>query len=144
MIDRLLAWFKNPPVAAEATPNTHRAAAALLVEVALADHELSDTEEAALPGLLRQYAQLETEDAIELIQLAKQDVENAVALHEFTRHLNEQFSLEEKLDLVTTLWRIAFADQVIHKYEEHMIRRIADLLHLRHSEFMQCKHKVLN
>lgn len=147
MINQLLAWFKNTPEnSAEDNASTQatRAAAALLVEVAMADHQLSEAEEAALPGLLRQYANLTTEEAIELIQLAHDDVENAVALHEFTRHLNEHFSLQEKLDLITVLWRMAYADQDIDKYEEHIIRRIADLLHLRHSEYMQCKHRVLN
>lgn len=147
MINSLLAWFKNTP---EDTDNQSghskatRAAAALMVEVALADHQLSEEEEAALPGLLRQYAELSTEEAIELIQLAHEDVEDAIALHEFTRHLNEEFSLEEKLDLITVLWRMAYADQDIDKYEEHIIRRIADLLHLRHSEYIQCKRRVLN
>lgn len=147
MITTLLAWFKNTPEGTDA-PSSHtkttRAAAALMVEVAMADHELSEAEEAALPGLLRQYAELSTEEAIELIQLAHDDVEEAIALHEFTRHLNEEFTLEEKLDLITVLWRMAYADHYIDKYEENIIRRIADLLHLRHSEYMQCKHRVLN
>ena len=147
MINRLLAWFKNTPEG-ETDTSGHtkatRAAAALMVEVAIADHTLSEAEEAALPGLLRQYADLNTEEAIELIQLAQDDVEDAIALHEFTRHLNEEFNLDEKLELITVLWRMAYADQDIDKYEEHIIRRIADLLHLRHSEYMQCKHRVLN
>lgn len=148
MINRILEWFKASESESEASPHslsrTNRAAAALMVEVALADHEFSEAEQAALPGLLRQYADLDAEEALELVEIAREDVDNAIALHEFTRHLNEDFTLDEKLELITVLWRMAYADQDIDKYEEHIIRRIADLLHLRHSEFMQCKHRVLN
>lgn len=144
MIDRLLNWFQKDETTQATPQTTNKAAAALMVEVAFADHDFSEQERAAMPSLLRQYANLSTEEAVELIQIAEEEVDDAVDLHQFTQYLNEKFSLAQKLDLVTVLWRIAYADQHIDKYEEHIIRRIADLLHLRHSEYMQCKHRVLN
>ncbi len=139
-----MAWFKAEDQPQTNRNTTERAAAALLLEVALADDEFSDEEKASLPALLRQHTQLTTQEAMDLLEIAHEDVESAVAIHEFTRHLNETFTLEEKLDLLTTLWRVAYADQHIDKYEEHVIRKVADLLHLRHSEFIQCKHKAMN
>ena len=145
MINRLLDWFKTAnDITDEPEASPHRAAAALLVEVAFADHEFTESEQAALPTLLRQYTGLDTEEAIQLIEIAHEAVDQAVDLREFTHYLNENFSIDEKLDLVTVLWRVAYADQDIDKYEEHLIRKIADLLHLRHSEYIQCKHRVLN
>ncbi len=144
MFKRVLDWFKDEQQTEDSNANSpSRAAAALLLEVAFSDNEFSEAERAVLPGLLHQHTQLSLEECNELIEVAQQDVDHALSLHQFTHYLNEQFSLEQKIDLCTTLWKVALADQTIDKYEDNMIRKIADLLHLRHSEFMQCKHKAL-
>ncbi|MEH6344465.1 MAG: TerB family tellurite resistance protein [Bermanella sp.] len=143
MFKRVLDWFKDEQQTEKSDANSpSRAAAALLLEVAFSDNDFSDTERAAMPNLLHQHTQLSLKECEELIEIAQQDVDHALSLHQFTHYLNEQFSLDQKLDLCTTLWKVAFADQYIDKYEDNMIRKIADLLHLRHSEFMQCKHKA--
>ena len=145
MFKQLLDWFKEDQQNEEAPSNTpNRAAAALLLEVAYSDNEFSDSERAALPKLLHQHTQLSTEECLNLIKVAEQDVDHALSLHQFTHYLNEQFTLQQKLDLCITLWKVALSDGHIDKYEDNLIRKIADLLHLRHSEFMQCKHKAIN
>ncbi|MEY8264627.1 MAG: TerB family tellurite resistance protein, partial [Bermanella sp.] len=78
-----------------------------------------------------------------IIEIAERDVDRATSLHQFTRYLNEAFSLEQKIHLLTTLWLVAVSDGQVDKYEDHMIRKIADLLHLRHSEFIQCKQQAM-
>jgi len=144
MFKRVLDWFKDEQQTEESNANSpSRAAAALLLEVAFSDNEFSEAERIALPGLLHQHTQLSVEECHELIQVAQQDVDHALSLHQFTHYLNEEFSLDQKIDLCITLWKVALSDQTIDKYEDNMIRKIADLLHLRHSEFMQCKHKAL-
>ena len=145
MFKHLLDWFKEDQKNEETPSNTpSRAAAALLLEVAFSDNEFSDSEQAALPILLHQHTQLSIAECQELIKVAEQDVDHALSLHQFTHYLNEEFTLPQKLDLCTTLWKVALSDERIDKYEDNMIRKIADLLHLRHSEFMQCKHKAIN
>ncbi|MGO1233874.1 MAG: TerB family tellurite resistance protein, partial [Marinobacter sp.] len=49
---------------------------------------------------------------------------------------------QQKQMLLTSIWRVALADGRIDKYEEHLIRRMADLLHLNHREFMQARHQA--
>jgi uncharacterized tellurite resistance protein B-like protein len=145
MFKRLVDWFKEDQKNEEAPSNSpSRAAAALLLEVAFSDNEFSESERKALPELLRQHTQLSIEECLELIEVAQQDVDHALSLHQFTHYLNEQFTLQQKLDLCITLWKVALSDDRIDKYEDNMIRKISDLLHLRHSEFMQCKHKAIN
>ena len=109
-------------------------------EVAYADHEFDKTEQERLPELIKVHTGLTTQECLELMDIAKQEVDASTSIHQFTRHLNEKFSLEEKTELLTTLWSVAYADGNIDKYEDHMIRRISDLLHLRHSEFIKAKH----
>ncbi len=143
MFKHVLDWFKKDEEQhSDDTNSPQRAAAALLLEVAFADDEFSEQERKALPALLSKHTNLTTQECLEVIEIAAQDVDHATSLHQFTHYLNEQFTLEEKINLVTTLWLVALSDDQIDKYEDHMIRKISDLLHLRHSEFMQCKHKA--
>jgi uncharacterized tellurite resistance protein B-like protein len=74
-----------------------------------------------------------------LLAEAEQTVDRAHDLHQFTAEINRSLAHEEKLRLVEQLWRVARADEVVHKYEEHIIRRIADLLHVSHREFIAAK-----
>ena len=119
MLKHILDWFKEDQTSDE-TPNNspNRAAAALLIEVAFSDNEFSDTERKALPDLLRQHTKLTRSECLELIQLAEQDVDHALSLHQFTHYLNEEFNLEQKLDLCITLWKVALSDEHIDKYED--------------------------
>ena len=144
MLKSFLDWFKSEPELKEEAQIdvTQRAASALMVEVVLADTHFSEHEKEHLLETLKKQTGLTTQECIELADIARSEVDHATSLHQFTRHLNEAFNLEEKLNLVYTLWKIAYADGHLDKYEEHIIRRISDLLHLRHSEFIQMKLKA--
>jgi uncharacterized tellurite resistance protein B-like protein len=144
MFKRLLDWFSAPETQESPSNETERAIAALMIEVALADDSIEKQEREKLPELLRQHTGLTTQECLSLIEIAEEEVDNSVSLYEFTQHLDKQLSIESKCALVTRLWLISLADNEIDRYEEHTIRKISDLLHLRHSEFMQCKHEALN
>ncbi|MFT5592632.1 MAG: putative tellurite resistance protein B-like protein [Oceanicoccus sp.] len=144
MFKHILDWFKTPETQDAPSNQTERAIAALMVEVALADDNIDAQERNKLPELLRQHTDLTTQECLALIETAEHEVDHAVSLHDFTQHLNKALNIERKCELITRLWLISLADNEIDRYEEHAIRKIADLLHLRHSEFMQCKHEALN
>ena len=144
MFKRILDWFSAPETQSLPSNQTERAIAALMIEVALADDNIEQAERDKLPELLRAHSGLTTQECLSLIEIAEQEVDHAVSLYEFTQHLDKQLNIEEKCQLMTRLWQISLADNTIDRYEEHTIRKIADLLHLRHSEFMQCKHEALN
>lgn len=144
MFKHILDWFSAPETQETPSDQTERAIAALMVEVALADDNIEAQEREKLPELLRQHTGLTTQECLGLIDSAAQEVDHAVSLYEFTQHLDKTLEIDKKCELVTRLWLISLADNEIDRYEEHTIRKIADLLHLRHSEFMQCKQKALN
>ena len=144
MFKRILDWFSAPETQTLPSNQTERAIAALMIEVALADDNIEQAERDKLPELLRAHSGLTTQECLSLIEIAEQEVDHAVSLYEFTQHLDKQLNIEEKCQLMTRLWQISLADNTIDRYEEHTIRKIADLLHLRHSEFMQCNHEALN
>jgi uncharacterized tellurite resistance protein B-like protein len=114
---------------------------ALIIEVALADKVFDESEVNLLKEMLLKAYTLEAEDIQDLIENAEKSVEESTSLYEYTREVNDNFDYESKLNLIDQLWRIAFADGHLDKYEEHVVRKIADLIHISHNDFIQSKLK---
>lgn len=119
------------------------ATATLLFEMALADDTVAERERQTMFEQLREYFALDAEAANELVALAADSSRHLTCLQGFTRMLNETFSQQQKVQVVEMLWRVAFSDAVLDKYEELFVRRIADLLYVPHREFIAAKHRVL-
>ena len=115
------------------------AVAALMVEVLRADHETDEAERRQVIESIGRQLGLDEFDGRELLELAERRVDASHDLYQFTSQVNRVCNETEKLRLVEQLWRVASADSVIHKYEEHLIRRIADLLHVPHRAFIVAK-----
>jgi uncharacterized tellurite resistance protein B-like protein len=141
MIDKIKSFFSKNVLEAETetTSPDQLATAALLIEVMVIDGDLDDQEMQAIAGTLSNMLHLSKEQIDQLIELSKEEVAEATSLYQFTKEINEHFDIEKKLSLMTAMWRVAFADGHLDKYEENIIRRVADLLHIRHSEYIRCK-----
>jgi len=143
MITRLKEWLANcVPAEDAATADTQRvqiAAAALLIAVSRADYADDPREQQAMRTALARSFSLTEEDVAELVRLAEEESARATSDYAFTRLVNEEFSEAEKSALLEAMWRVAFADGELHRYEEHLIRKIAALLYIPHSEFIRTK-----
>jgi uncharacterized tellurite resistance protein B-like protein len=115
------------------------AVAALLVEVLRADYDVADDERRQVVTSIRGLLGLDDALCEDLLSEAEGHVDRAHDLHQFTAEINREFAHDEKLRLVEQLWRVAAADTAVHKYEEHIIRRICGLLHVSHREFIAAK-----
>jgi uncharacterized tellurite resistance protein B-like protein len=115
------------------------AVAVLLVEVLRADYSVEPGERRQIVESLGRQLGLGEVDSQELLELAESKAEDTNDLYQFTSQVNRACTDAEKRGLVEQLWRVALADSVVHKYEEHMIRRIADLLHVPHRAFIAAK-----
>ncbi len=115
------------------------AVAALLVEVLRADYDVADAEREQVVRSIGRLLSLGDSESAALLELAERQSDQSHDLFQFTSMINQQYSAAEKERLVEHLWRVARADESIHKYEEHMIRRIADLLYVPHSAFIAAK-----
>ena len=137
----MAAVVSGPDTDAGADPERrlHLAAAVLMIEIGLADSGLQDEEIRVMRDALGRVFQLDAGEVDQILELARQEVDHAVSLHEFTHTLNTGLSLEDRARIIELLWRVAFADSVLNKYEEYYIRKIADLLHVPHSAFIQTK-----
>ena len=120
----------------------NNACAALLVEVAFADKDFDQKEKESLKISLLETYNLD-EDAInEIILDADKSVEESTSLYSYTRIVNDEFEYDNKLDLLRSLWKVAFADGYLDKYEEHLLRKISDLIHISHSDYINIKLEI--
>ena len=120
----------------------NEACAALLVEIAFADKEFNTEEKQSLKESLIESYNLEEKDIEDIIRDAEKTVEDSTSLYEYTRKVNDEFEYNKKLTLLENLWKVAYADNILDKYEEHLIRKISDLIHISHSDYINIKLKV--
>ena len=115
------------------------AVAALLVEVLRADYDVSAAERRQVVDSIGGVLALDAGQCAALLEEAEHTVDRAHDLHQFTSEVNRALDHGEKLRLVEQMWRVARPDATVHKYEEHIIRRVCDLLHGSHREFIAAK-----
>lgn len=118
------------------------ACATLLVEVAFADKNFDEKEKSSLKISLQNTYDLSEEKINEIINDAEATVNENTSLYGYTRIVNDEFEYKDKLMLIRNLWRIAYADDYLDKYEEHLIRKISDLIHINHSDFINIKLEI--
>ena len=116
-----------------------KACSALLIEVAFADKVFDESEISSLTTSLKETYNLEHDTIKELVSDAEKTVNESTSLYEYTRVVNDEFSYNDKLVLLSRIWKLAFADGALDKYEEHLIRKISDLIHISHSDFIKIK-----
>jgi uncharacterized tellurite resistance protein B-like protein len=122
-----------------ATDEVALAVAALLLEIARADHVVDTEEERAIVQAVARSCGVESEAIADMLASAQVVVDEAVSLYDFTAVINQHLSHPRKLELLTWLWRVAQADGRLDHYEEYYIRKAADLLHLSHKDFIGAK-----
>lgn len=118
------------------------ATAALLIEMMRADAHTTDTEEAELRGALRQEFDLEDQALESLIAQARTEARDAPGYYAFTHRINAAFSLEQKLRLMEYLWRVALSDGHVAPHENHLMRKLADLIHIGHGDYHAAKARA--
>lgn len=141
MISALKALFE-PVATANEEQRRHRvhlAAAALLIETARSDFNQDTEEQAALVPLLSKALALPPDDVSGLIKAAEASVDEATSLYEFTRVINDNFNADQKQQLIEAMWAVAWVDGDVHRYEEHLIRRAAELTYVPHADYIAAK-----
>ena len=146
MIEVIKSLFEHPQRDSEESQrrSLHLAAAALLVETARSDFTADSVELAKLSQLLATALKLGEKDVQKLVCAAQERVEEATSLYEYTRVINDHCSADQKLQLVGAMWAVAYADGNVDKYEEHLIRQVAELTYVPHSDYIQSKLAAQN
>ena len=141
LLTKLTALFSGTKTVSDTTPlrALELSCAALMFEVARSDFTIDETERESIRLLLTENFALSGEDVATVTEEAADNVDAATCLFEFTRTINEVATVEQKRQLLTMMWGVALADDALSRYEEHVIRKVADLLYLPHNDFMLAK-----
>lgn len=135
----------NSPVddqAGEPGERLAEAAAVLLLEMAATDSHMKPAELDAVHEAMKRAFGMDTEAIEEVVGEARTLQHQSVSLHRFTESLRTGMDNEARYGLIEHLWRVAYADGHLDRYEEQLLRRLADLLGVPHAEFIRTKLKV--
>ncbi|MET1082835.1 MAG: TerB family tellurite resistance protein [Burkholderiales bacterium] len=143
MLNTILEFFQNHMGAAAAQADDRHAiqvaTAALLVEMVRMDGEIQKAERETVLRAVWTKFNLSADEAAALVRIAEEEALQATDYYQFTSLINEHFSPEQKERLIEHLWQIAYADADLHVYEEHLARKLANLLHVPHDAFIAAK-----
>ncbi len=131
-------------LAAQADPaaRLRLAVAALLVELARADHDEQAVEHAAITGLIARHFRLDPVAAGELLAEARSAADDAVSLRDFTAPLHEELSYVDKLSIIAMLWAVALEDRTLDKYEDYLIGKVAELLYVSRGDVVRLRYEA--
>ena len=115
------------------------ATVALLVEVARADFGVEDAEREMILRIIERHYAVTADQARLIADEAESHADDATCLHPLTRLITRQCSLEEREEIVRLLWEVSVADGHVDKHEEHLVRKVADLLYVPHNRFIKAK-----
>jgi uncharacterized tellurite resistance protein B-like protein len=134
-------YISGPQVRPEKTGHDplHIATTALLVEMMRMSGEVAESERARVLHAVETKFGLRAEDTATLLQLAEAEAREATDYYQFTSLIKNRLNPEEKQRLIEHLWAVAYADGELHQYEDHLVRKIADLLYVPHRALMAAK-----
>lgn len=139
---RLRQWFGVSSDEEQGLPPEHLALAALLVEMMRSDFQDRTVERETVKRLLARRFALDPEAAETLVRRGERAADKAVSLFEHTRLLDVSLDEQEKFDVIAALWETALADGELDANEDYLAHRLAELLHVRHSDLMRIKDEV--
>ncbi|HHO76248.1 MAG TPA: TerB family tellurite resistance protein [Deltaproteobacteria bacterium] len=118
------------------------ASCALLLEIATIDGEFSETEKGLILSIVKDEYGLDEKDALALVEDARKEVEQSIDLWQFTNLINKNYSLEQKIRIIETIWMVIYADGRLEKHEDYLVHNLADLLRLDHKHLIDAKLKI--
>ena len=148
MIDLVKKFFgkstTNSPgdIGGEKIHDIRVATCALLIEMSNMDGEFSESEKESIISVLKKDYYLSDENTIALIEASNEELKGSIDLWQFTNLINQNYSMEEKLRIIETVWRIAYTDGKLDKHEDYLVHKLAKLLRLTHKQLIEAKLKV--
>lgn len=120
------------------------ATCALLLELANIDGEFSKEEKDNITVIFKTKYALSGEEIKELIKSSEAELKKSIDLWQFTNVINQNYSLDEKLKVIDTVWEVAYSDGRLEQHEDYLAHKVATLLRLSHKQLIDSKLKVLH
>ena len=135
-------FIPNGAAAAQTSGNPQLATAVLLFDVMRSDEKLGEAERAQALSALRKRFALSEDALAQLLVQAEQTAKGANDYFSFTSLMNDNFTQEQKIQVVEFMWQVAYADGSIDENENHLVSKIAGLLHVTHGEYIAAKMRA--
>lgn len=119
------------------------ATCALLLEMAHIDGEFSESERESIINIIKKDYDLSDEHAVALIEAAGEELERSIDLWKFAKLINQNYSLDEKIQIIEMVWRVIYTDGKLDRHEDYLVHKLANLLRLTHKELIDAKMKVI-
>ena len=140
---RLLNDLRQPENSADAQQHSLEiAASVLLLETAASDQDISDDELTEISEILQDHFHLTAQEIAEILSAAETIRKEAIDLHQFTRTINTYCSRKQKMKLMESIWQVVYTDGRLDKHEDHLVHKLARLLHIDHKDFIKAKLKI--
>ena len=144
MIAKIRRFFEDNLLLGEQNPQENEkqielACIALMIELAKVDQSIDDDELTIIRKAAKKTFNIVDDKIDEIIELAIEESKQSTSLYQFTDLVNNNYSVDMKYQLVLAMWKVAFADGELDKYEEHLIRKVAELIYVPHVKFMEAK-----
>ena len=120
------------------------ATCALFLEMAHIDDTFTREEMALILSILKEKYHLSDEHADHLLLEAEKELKESIDLWQFSKLINENYSMEEKIEVIRTLWEIVFVDGKMDRYEDYLMHKVATLLRLSNDKLIDVKLEVLH
>ena len=111
----------------------------LMIEVSKSDDSFDESEKLQIISILKEKFNLNDNQISTMIKIADEKNEDMISLYEWTSIINETYEYRLRVDVIKSLWDVAHADGKIDKYEDYTIRKIANLLYVKHEDFIRAK-----
>jgi uncharacterized tellurite resistance protein B-like protein len=118
------------------------AVAVLLIEVMQSDSKSAFDEQTTILNILKQRFHLSDSEVAQLTEHGQQTSKSANDLHQFTSLINQELELPEKVRIIEYLWQVVYADGKISAHENHLMRRLVDLLHISQGDNIAAKMRI--
>lgn len=119
-------------------------ASLLAYEIARSDGEIAESELSIILNELKKITPKVNKTEDDILKIVQNFSDNSVSFHDFIEDINKDYTKEDKLSLLSFLWSVAYADSILEVNEERLIRRIADLIHLKDIDVLKIKDKIKN
>ena len=150
MIDLIKKFFdksKNDDTADRGREKSHDiriATCAIFLEMANIDGQFSESERENIVTILKKDYDLSNEHTAALLEASNEELKGSIDLWQFTNCINQNYSMEEKVRVIETIWEIAYTDGKLDKHEDYLVHKLAKLLRLTHKQLIDAKSRVIH
>ena len=115
------------------------ASAALMIEMMRMDDDIQEQEQSVILQALQDKFELSQKESQDLMNLAQEELKDSTDYYQFTSLINNSFEYEERVHMIELLWQVAYADNQLDKDEEYLVRKVAELICVKHDDFITTK-----